>query len=89
MRSALGDEVYFASKWAWIKGEINLVQGRIDTEFDVKGTKDKGTVKFVARRHGGRGGSFTTEEWSLTVKGTGERIDLLEGMGDPLEGQLF
>lgn len=57
VREALGDEVYFASKWAWIWGQINLVQGKVDVSFRVKGTREKGVCRFVAKRLGGKGGS--------------------------------
>jgi len=55
-RDVLGDEVYFASKWAWIWGKINLVQGNVDVNFKVKGTKEEGVMRFVAKRLGGKGG---------------------------------
>lgn len=87
VRDLLGNEVYFASKWAWIFGEINLVQGRIDVNFGVGGTKQKGTVRFRARRVGGRAGRFKTDEWSLTSD-DGTVMDLLQD-GDPLEGSAL
>jgi len=58
-RDVLGDEVYFASKWAWIWGKINLVQGNVDVSFKVKGTKERGVMRFVAKRLGGKGGSVS------------------------------
>lgn len=88
VREVLGDEVYFGSRWAWIWGEINLVQGRIDVRFSVKGSKRAGLCRFKARRVGGRGGSFRTLEWSLVPEG-GETMQLLEEMGDPMEGSSF
>jgi cytochrome c oxidase assembly factor 1 len=66
VRDILGDEIYFASKYPWIKGEINQVHGRINISFWVKGTKTQGEVKLRCRRKG-RGGYFTTQEWSLTL----------------------
>ncbi|KAI9712937.1 MAG: hypothetical protein M1828_001496 [Chrysothrix sp. TS-e1954] len=77
VRDELGDQVYFANRFAWIWGEMNLVQGRIDVTFDVKGTKNRGVCRFRARRFGGRGGTFKTLEWSLTPK-DGETIQLLD-----------
>lgn len=91
MRELLGDEVYFASRWAWVSGEINLVQGRVDVRFNVKGKKGVvGTTRFRARRFGGRNGEWRTEEWSLRVpmEGESERIvELLDqGAVDPMAG---
>lgn len=53
-RAILGDEVYFASRFAWIWGHINLVQGRVDVTFKVKGTRRQGYCRFKAKRMGGR-----------------------------------
>lgn len=50
VREILGDEIYFASKYPWIKGEINAVHGRIDVQFWVKGTKSQGQVRLRCRR---------------------------------------
>jgi cytochrome c oxidase assembly factor 1 len=55
VREELGDEIYFASKYPWIKGEINQVHGKIDVRFWVKGTKKQGEVRLRCRRRG-RGG---------------------------------
>ena len=71
------------------------MQGRVDISFNVKGTEARGRCRFRARRYGGRGGEFRTEEWSLAMDGEGEgegrTVQLLEGnqKGDPLGGQLF
>lgn len=56
VREVLGDEVYFGSKWAWVWGSINLVQGRVDVQFAVKGTKSSGMCRFKAKRLGGKSG---------------------------------
>jgi len=56
VREVLGDEVYFGSKWAWVWGSINLVQGRVDVQFAVKGTKASGMCRFKAKRLGGKSG---------------------------------
>ena len=96
VRELLGDEVYFASKWAWIWGEINLVQGRVDVHFNVKGTREKGSCRFKAKRIGGRNGEWKTEEWSLKTR-EGRVIQLLGGPHgsdgkagiDPMEGATF
>jgi cytochrome c oxidase assembly factor 1 len=49
-REVLGDEIYFASKVPWIRGELNPLQGRIDISFWVKGRRGMGKVKFVSMR---------------------------------------
>lgn len=77
VREELGDQVYFASNYAWIWGPINLVQGKVDIHFKVKGSRAQGMCRFRARRHGGRDGMFQTEEWSLTMD-DGKCIQLLE-----------
>lgn len=83
-RELLGDEIYFASKVPWVKGEMNQLHGVIDIRFWVKGTKGQGETRFVARRAGGKRGAFRTEEWSLVV-GEGvegeRRVELLTGEG--------
>lgn len=89
VREELGDEVYFAGQWAWIWGQINLVQGRVDISFRVKGTKAKGTCRFRARRTGSRAEMFKTQEWSLALD-DGRVLQLLEADGkEPLEGSAF
>jgi len=49
-RQLLGDEVYFASKFPWISGELNQLQGRIDIQFWVKGTRQKALMRFKSER---------------------------------------
>lgn len=49
-RQILGDEVYFNSKIPWISGELNLLRGKIDISFWVKGSRGKGKVRFVSVR---------------------------------------
>lgn len=88
VRQELGDEVYFASQWAWIWGPINLVQGRVDVSFRVKGTKESALCRFRAKRVGGRSGMFKTEEWSLTMN-DGRCIQLLEEGDGPLKDATF
>lgn len=93
VREELGDEVYFASQWAWIRGPINLVQGNVDVSFRVKGKRAAALCRFKAKRQGGRNGFFKTEEWSLTMD-DGRCLQLLEeenpaaGTG-PLKEALF
>jgi cytochrome c oxidase assembly factor 1 len=88
VREHLGDEIYFASKYPWIKGEINQVHGRIDINFWVKGTRRSGQVKLRCRRRG-RGGLYYTQEYSLTLEGKegeeGERLELYDPLGNAID----
>lgn len=81
-REYLGDEIYFAHQMPWIWGEMNQLHGRIDIRFEVKGTKNSGTMRFKSFRRT-RMGMFETTEWSLETK-EGEKIDLLDG-SDPFQ----
>lgn len=83
VRERLGDEIYFASKYPWIKGEINQVHGRIDVKFWVKGTKQAGEVRLRCKRRG-RGGYFVTREYSLTLE-DGERLELYDPEGNAVD----
>lgn len=83
-REFLGDEIYFASKMPWIWGEMNQLHGRINIEFEVKGNKRQGTMRFRSFRKGGRNGMFETEEWSLEGP-DGVKVDLLD-RGDVFKG---
>lgn len=82
-REYLGDEIYFAHKMPWIWGEMNQLHGRIDIQFDVKGKKAVGTMRFKSVREGRRG-LWETAEWSLETK-DGRKIDLLDD-SDPFRG---
>jgi cytochrome c oxidase assembly factor 1 len=82
-REYLGDEIYFAHKMPWIWGEMNQLHGRIDIQFEVKGGKNSGTMRFKSLR-ATRMGMFETTEWSLETR-EGEKIDLLNGE-DPFKG---
>ena len=83
VRDVLGDEIYFASKYPWIMGEINQVHGRIDISFWVKGTRRMGQAKLRCRRKG-RGGLYYTQEWSLTLE-DGERMELYDPKGNAID----
>ncbi|KAF2833388.1 DUF1783-domain-containing protein [Ophiobolus disseminans] len=83
VREQLGDEIYFASKYPWIKGEINQVHGRIDIRFWVKGTRRQGEVRLRCRRKG-RGGLYYTQEWSLTLD-DGTRMELYDPQGNAID----
>jgi len=81
-REYLGDEIYFAHKMPWIWGKMNQLHGEIDIHFEVKGTKNSGTMRFKSFR-ATRMGVFETTEWSLEMK-NGEKLDLLDG-SDPFQ----
>ena len=49
-REVLGDEVYFASKIPWIRGEMNQLHGRIDINYWVKGTRQQANMRFKSER---------------------------------------
>lgn len=88
-RAHLGDEIYFASKIPWIWGQMNQLHGRIDIQFEVKGTRGKGTMRFKSHRKT-RMGMFETTEWSLETyevdeEGKRRKVDLLDG-DDPFVG---
>ncbi|KAF2736353.1 DUF1783-domain-containing protein [Polyplosphaeria fusca] len=83
VRGLLGDEIYFASKYPWIRGEINQLHGRINIHFWVKGTKAKGEVRLTCKRRG-RNGYFVTKEWSLTME-DGQKIQLWDKDGDAVD----
>lgn len=80
-REYLGDEIYFGQQIPWIRGEMNQLQGRIDISFAVKGSKNRGVMRFTSRRPTPRG-QFETTEWSLETE-DGRKINLLEGGDDP------
>jgi cytochrome c oxidase assembly factor 1 len=83
VREQLGDEIYFASKYPWIKGEINQMHGRIDIRFWVKGTRKQGEVRLRCRRKG-RGGLYYTQEWSLTME-DGTVMELYDPNGNAID----
>lgn len=83
VREQLGDEIYFASKYPWIKGEINQVHGRIDIRFWVKGTRRQGEVRLRCRRNK-RSGLYSTQEYSLTMD-DGDRMELYDPNGNAID----
>ncbi|KAI8934394.1 hypothetical protein NX059_009130 [Plenodomus lindquistii] len=83
VREVLGDEIYFASKYPYIWGEINQVHGRIDISFWVKGTKRAGEARLKCRRKG-RGGLYHTQEWSLTLE-DGTKMELYDPNGNAID----
>ncbi|KAG4432625.1 hypothetical protein IFR05_011878 [Cadophora sp. M221] len=82
-REYLGEEIYFKSQMPWIWGEMNMLHGKINIHFAVKGQAASGTMRFKSHRLG-RQGMFVTTEWSLETE-EGEKIDLLDG-SDPFMG---
>lgn len=82
-REYLGEEIYFKNQMPWIWGEMNMLHGKIDIYFAVKGQAASGTMRFKSHRIG-RQGMFVTTEWSLETD-EGEKIDLLDG-SDPFKG---
>lgn len=62
---------------------MNQLHGRIDIQFEVKGNKAQGTMRFKSFR-ATRRGMFETTEWSLETK-DGRKIDLLDA-ADPFKG---
>lgn len=83
VREQLGDEIYFASKYPWIKGDINQVHGRIDIRFWVKGTRRQGEVRLRCRRNR-RSGLYSTQEYSLTLD-DGEKMELYDPNGNAID----
>ncbi|EXJ82031.1 hypothetical protein A1O1_08099 [Capronia coronata CBS 617.96] len=83
-RELLGDEIYFASRIPWIRGELAPMQGTIDISFWVKGKKDQALVKFVSIRKRSDA-FFETLEWSLKTR-DGKVLHLLDSSNDPMAG---
>ncbi|RFU34171.1 hypothetical protein B7463_g2108, partial [Scytalidium lignicola] len=82
-REILGDDIYFAHQMPWIWGEMNQLHGRINIQFEVKGTKTSGTIRFISNRPT-RTAMFETSEWSLETK-DGRKVSLLDD-SDPFRG---
>ncbi|PNS14063.1 Kinetochore protein spc25 [Sphaceloma murrayae] len=81
-REILGDEIYFASKFPWIWGEMNQLHGRINIQFWVKGKKQQALMSFKSERKY-RMGYFETTKWNLETE-DGKVYELLESAGaDP------
>ncbi|BGP31283.1 cytochrome oxidase assembly protein 1 [Rhodotorula toruloides] len=68
-----------------IKGSINMLAGRIDVQFPVRGSKARGTASFTSIRRG-KAGQFEVLRWKITRE-DGAVLDLAElDMTKPLEG---
>lgn len=74
IRDVLGNEIDFKNLYPWVSGELNQVKGAVNIKFDVKGTKNWGTIRLVADRES-RSHDFLIHEWSLEVEG--KKYDLL------------
>jgi len=74
IRDVLGDQIDFKNLYPWVSGELNQVKGAVNIKFDVKGSKNHGTIKLVADRKSRRD-EFLIHEWSLEVDG--KKYDLL------------
>lgn len=74
IRDVLGDEIDFKNIYPWVSGELNQVKGAVNIKFDVKGSKNWGTIRLVADRESRRH-DFLIHEWSLEVEG--KKYDLL------------
>jgi len=75
-RELLGDEIQFRYKFPIIRGELNQLHGLIDINYDVKGTKGTGVMRFKSTRKG-RMDYFRTDAWEL-VLADGRKVVLLE-----------
>lgn len=82
-REYLGDEIYFRHQIPLIRGEMNQLHGRININFEVKGNRNSGVMRFASHRPTAKG-MFETTEWSLETS-DGRKIDLLDGGDDPFK----
>lgn len=64
---------------------MNQMQGTIDINFSVRGTKGTAVMRFASRRPTVKG-MFETHEWSLKME-DGQWVDLLDG-ADPFKSLL-
>ncbi|BGP23926.1 cytochrome oxidase complex assembly protein [Rhodotorula toruloides] len=68
-----------------IKGSINMLAGRIDVQFPVRGSKARGTASFTSIRRG-KDGQFEVLRWKITRE-DGAVLDLAGlDMTKPLVG---
>ncbi|KAH3682204.1 hypothetical protein WICPIJ_006825 [Wickerhamomyces pijperi] len=77
MKDVLGEKIDFASAFPWVRGQLNQVQGKVNIEFHVKGTKGEGKIKLRADRED-RLSDFLIHEWCLIDDKDGKVYDLLE-----------
>ncbi|KAF9193457.1 hypothetical protein BGZ51_003261 [Haplosporangium sp. Z 767] len=61
----LGENIDFVNpKWPWISGTVAHLKGRVDIEFQVRGSKAEGRVHFVAVRPAKQ---WVTTDFTLTM----------------------
>ncbi|CAH1761102.1 7659_t:CDS:2 [Entrophospora sp. SA101] len=46
----LGNNIGFSSSWPWVIGKVNILKGKVDVKYSVKGNKAKGKIHFRAIR---------------------------------------
>ncbi|PWN91945.1 DUF1783-domain-containing protein [Acaromyces ingoldii] len=61
----------------WIRGNINMMQGRVDIKFRLKGQKDSGTAYFTSIRRD-QATSFETLRFLVVLDSTNDTISLLD-----------
>ncbi|KAL1577418.1 hypothetical protein MEW_03568 [Candida albicans P60002] len=73
----LGKDIDYSSSWPWIWGKLNTVQGIINIEFSVKGSKGNGVVKLNATRES-KAHPFDVHQFVLEVERDGKKqvVDL-------------
>ncbi|POY73647.1 hypothetical protein BMF94_3182 [Rhodotorula taiwanensis] len=88
VREFLGDGVKIEPLFAdfvRIKGSINMLAGKIDVQFRVRGSKGAGTASFTSIRRG-KDGRFEVLRWKIT-RDDGAVLDLTGlDLTKPLEG---
>lgn len=88
VREFLGDGVKIeplVADFVRIKGSINMLAGKIDVQFRVRGSKAAGTASFTSIRRG-KNGRFEVLRWKIT-RDDGAVLDLMGlDLTKPLEG---
>ncbi|GAA5987127.1 hypothetical protein JCM10908_001037 [Rhodotorula pacifica] len=88
VREFLGDGVKIeplVADFVRIKGSINMLAGKIDVQFRVRGSKAAGTASFTSIRRG-KNGRFEVLRWKIT-RDDGAVLDLTGlDLTKPLEG---
>ncbi|PWN19332.1 hypothetical protein BCV69DRAFT_284474 [Microstroma glucosiphilum] len=76
-RPIKGDVKWYAGGKVWVGGTVNMMQGRIDVTFGIKGEKDTATVYFTSFRPT-QFANFENLRFLVVNDRTGEKISLLE-----------
>ncbi|KAG0656754.1 hypothetical protein C6P46_006960 [Rhodotorula mucilaginosa] len=88
VREFLGDGVKIeplVADFVRIKGSINMLAGKIDVQFRVRGSKAGGTASFTSIRRG-KNGRFEVLRWKIT-RDDGAVLDLMGlDLTKPIEG---